>query len=91
MENYTDISKINTSKLTTEEKYSFGNKDKLIISSEGKKLCQFYFNMRGYNQDFSLKNKDNVSFIFGGDKSKAMQLTALKKAIKEGYTFIKQY
>ena len=91
MENYIDISDINLSKLEISETNNFGHRDKLILKIDGKKVCQFYFNMRGYNQDFFLKNKENVSFGFGGEKPKNTQISEFKKAVKSGYIYIKNY
>lgn len=91
MENYKNISSINLKNLVVEETFAFGFNDKLIIKENDIKICQFYYNMRGFNQDFYLKNKDGVQYHFGGDKSKAIQIGAFKKAIREGFTYIKIY
>lgn len=91
LQGYKDLSNVNISKLEIVETNTMGNPDKLILKENGKKVAQFYFNMRGYNKDFVLKNKEGVAYHFGGDKSKSMQISTFKKALKEGFTYIKFY
>lgn len=84
------LSDVVPSKIQVEEKYSFGTPDKLILKYKEKKIAQFYYNMRGYNQDFFLKNKEGVQYGFGKDRSKSVQVNAFKKALKEGFNLIKK-
>lgn len=63
----------------------------LDILQDGIKVGQFYYNMRGYNQDFFLKDADGNSHYFGGDKSKTIQIKAFKSAIKLGFIFLTAY
>lgn len=86
---YIDLSHVKPSKIQVSETTAFGNPDKLILNYDGKKIGQFYFNMRGYNQDFSMKNKDGVHAGFGGDKSKSKQLSDFKSYLKDGFTLVK--
>lgn len=89
---YDDLSFVNPSKIEVEEIASgFGNKDKMKLLYDNKVIAQFYYNMKGYNKDFFLKNKDGVGFGFMGEASKNTQLKDFKKALKEGFYFIKSY
>lgn len=91
IEGYEDLSSVKPNLIKISETSAFGNPDKLILNYNGKKIAQFYYNMRGYNSDFSLKNSDGVHYGFGGDKSKTRQISDFKKALKEGFVFIKNY
>lgn len=86
---YTNIGDVVPSKIEVSETTAYGNPDKLILKYLGKKVGQFYFNMRGYNQDFSLKNSEGVHYGFGGDKPKSKQISDFKNALKSGFIFIK--
>lgn len=88
---YTDLSYVTPAKITFEEKYSFGRPDKLLLKFNGKIIARFYYNMRGYNADFSLKNIEGTHAGFGGDRSKAKQISDFKNWLKQGYTLIKHY
>jgi hypothetical protein len=91
MSEYTDLSKINASKINTNEVDSYGHKDKLILSVNGNKIADFYYNMRGYNQNFDLLNAEGTHCGFGGDRSASQQVSAFKKALKEGFVYLKPY
>ena len=91
IDGWEDISYIKPNLIQVSETSAFGNPDKLILKYNGKKIAQFYFNMRGYNSDFSLKNSEGVHYGFGGDKSKTRQIADFKKALKDGFVFVKNY
>ncbi len=89
MEGWTDIKDIVPAKLKVEKTTAFGNPEYLNVMYNGKRIARFYYNMKGYNQDFSLKNKEGVHFGFGGDKSESRQFSDFKSALREGFTLIK--
>ena len=91
VDGWEDLSYVKPNIIEISETFSFGNPDKLILKYNGKKIAQFYFNMRGYNSDFALKNSNGVHYGFGGDKSKSKQVSDFKKALKDGFIFIKKY
>jgi hypothetical protein len=91
MENCTDLSNIKTSKIEVEETTSFGTPDKLHLKIDGKKIASFYYNMKGYNQDFYLFNDAGTQYGFGGDRSKSHQVADFKAAIKAGFVHIKPF
>lgn len=91
LEGYKDLSKVNPSKIEVVETTAYGNPDKLILKFDGNKIAQFYYNTRGYNRDFVLKNSEGESYIFANEKPKGAQVTEFKKALKQGYTFLKYY
>lgn len=86
-----NISDVVPSKIEVEATSSFGSPDKLIVRYNGKKIAQFYYNMRGYNQDFWLYNKEKEQYGFGKDRPQSRQISDFKKALKEGYIYIKHY
>lgn len=90
MENGT-LTHIKPTQITVEEIDNGICKEKLILSYQGKPIAKFYYNMRGYNQDFSLTNSEGTHFGFGGDRSKSEQVRMFKLALKEGFTNIKHY
>lgn len=75
-------------KLTFEETFSYGSKDKMLIFANGEKIGQFYFNMRGYNTDFDLLNPKTKLKTNFGEYSKSKSITMLKFWMKEGYTIL---
>lgn len=89
MEGWTDIKDIVPAKLKVEKTTAFGNPEYLNVMYNGKRIARFYYNMKGYNQDFSLKNKEGVHYGFGGDKSESRQFSDFKSALREGFTLIK--
>lgn len=91
IEGYKDLSSVNPSKIEIVETTAYGKPDKLILKHDGKKIAQFYYNTRGFNQDFVLKNAEGKGFQFGGDKPKSIQVSNFKKALKEGFTHVKFY
>ena len=86
-----DISDVVASKITTEKTSAFGNPDKLKLKFGGKVIASFYYNLKGYCANFYLKNKEDVQWGFGKDRSEAHQLSDFKKALKEGFVFIKSF
>jgi hypothetical protein len=86
MENCTDLSNINTSKIEVEVV-----PDNLHLKIDGKKIASFYYNMKGYNQDFYLFNEAGTQYGFGGDRSKSHQVKDFKTAIKAGFVHIKPF
>ena len=86
---WSDLSAIVPSAIKMEEKNAGQGNAELILTSNGKVIAKFWFNMRGYNPDFSMKNKDGVYYELGSDKPKATQFSNFKKALREGYTLIK--
>lgn len=84
-----NLSNVKPNNIEISETSAFGNPDKLILKYNGKQIAKFYYNMRGYNSDFSLKNSEGLYYGFGGDKPKSKQVSEFKKALKEGFTFIK--
>jgi len=48
-----DLSYVKPNSIDISETSAFGNPDKLILKYNGKQIAKFYFNMRGYNSDFS--------------------------------------
>ena len=91
VDGWEDLSNVKPNRIEVSETLAFGNPDKLILKYDGKKIAEFYFNMRGYNAGFGLKNSEGVHYGFGGDKSKSRQISDFKKAIKDGFTFVKKY
>ena len=91
LEGYKDLSKVNSSKIEVVETTAYGTPDKLILKFDGNKIAQFYYNTRGYNRDFVLKNSEGEFYIFANEKPKGAQVTEFKKALKQGYTFLKYY
>lgn len=83
--------RVKPSKLGTKEiPNGLGGKDILYITYEGRNIAQFRYNTHGYQENFLLRNKENRRMNFG-EKSKMHQLAAFKKALKSGYTEIKDY
>ena len=91
LDGYKDLSSVNPSKIEIVETTAYGTPDKLILKYDGKKIGQFYYNTRGFNQDFVLKNAEGKGFAFGGDKPKSTQVSNFKKALKDGFTNVKFY
>lgn len=89
--NEIDISELKTSELSFEEVNGYLGPQYLNVKNKGIKLCRFYFNMRGFNQDFDLKNAKNVHFGFNGEMSKTKAISQFKLALKEGFTRLKIY
>lgn len=89
-ESKTDLSNVKISKITFEETNSYGNPDKLYIKSEGKRIADFYFNMRGYNANFTLTNNEGVQWGFS-EKPKSTQVSEFKKALKDGFVYYKSF
>jgi hypothetical protein len=89
IDGWENLSNVKPNSIEISETSAFGNPDKLILKYDGKQIAKFYYNMRGYNSDFSLKNSEGLYYGFGGDKPKSKQVSEFKKALKEGFTFIK--
>jgi hypothetical protein len=89
VDGWENLSNVKPNNIEISETSAFGNPDKLILKYDGKQIAKFYYNMRGYNSDFSLKNSEGLYYGFGGDKPKSKQVSEFKKALKEGFTFIK--
>ena len=77
----------NTKKITFEETFACGFKDRLKISSDGEYIGHFYFNMTGYNSSFSLYHPDGSSLQFG-EKGKTTLIKEFKEALKNGFIYI---
>lgn len=91
VDGWADLSTIAPAKIQNKETTAYGSPDKLILFFNDKKIADFYFNMKGYNANFSLKNKDGVHWGFSGDRSKTYQISEFKKALKDGFVYIKTY
>lgn len=77
----------NPHKITFEETFACGFKDRLKIFSDGEYLGYFYFNMTGYNSSFSLYHQDGSSLQFG-EKGKTTVIKEFKKALKNGFIYL---
>jgi hypothetical protein len=91
LDGYKDLSNVNPSKIEVSETTAYGTPDRLILKSDGKKIAEFYYNIKGYNRDFVLKNNEGGSYIFGQEKPKTSQINEFKRALKAGYTNLKYY
>ena len=82
-----NLSHVNPAKISVEYTKAMGKPDKLLLKYEGKLIASFYYNMKGYNQNFSLKNNDGIGYSFGGDKPESKQISEFKKAVKSAELF----
>lgn len=81
---------INTKQLTFDEVLSGGLPAFLNISQGGQYVARFYFNMRGYVQDFQLRNAEGTGFDLG-ERGKSTQIRELKRAIRDGFSKLIPY
>lgn len=87
--NWEDLSAVVPSAIKMEEKNAGQGNAELILTSNGKTIAKFWYNIKGYNPDFSMKNKDGVYYELGSDRPKATMFSNFKKGLREGYTLVK--
>jgi hypothetical protein len=81
-----DLSKAKLSAFSFEEE-----QNDMILSLNGRRIASFYFNMRGYNQNFWLRNSEGLSVSLPGEMSKSKAISAFREAFKRGFVFLTPY
>jgi len=78
-------------KFTFKETFNaFDEPDYLFIYKDGKKLTEFYYNMRGFIPNFTLTNGNGVQASFG-ELSKSKSLRLFKNNIKQGFVNLHKF